>query len=170
MPLQALKETHETASAQFGKLSQAGAMLDQARQQLTSLTRLGDMVTSEDVIKAAGRLVAAGLSPMAMAKLLSDMPSEGPQLQNWLGEHVAQISQREAQLAPVLAAARHDLGVSAMRSLMGHSAGLPEQGSPGASLGPASAGPAGGLGFTVAAGPAGNSLAPEQPNSSIPIG
>lgn len=168
MPLRALKEAHETASAQFGKLSQAGAMLDQARVQLTSLTRLGDMVMPEDVIKAAGRLVAAGLSPLAMAKLLSDMPSDGPQLQSWLGEHVAQITQREQQLAPVLAAARHDLGVSAMRSLMGHGAGLTDssQTSPGtgASLGLGTGpGPA-------AAGPAGNSLAPEQPNSSTPIG
>lgn len=116
-----LTEAHAAAKAQFDKLAEARGLLDKARAELTDLGKLGDMVTSEDVIKGAGKLVAAGASPLALAKLLSDMPTEGPQLQAWLAQHSTALAQQEAQLQPVLEAARHQLGVTGMRVLTAHS-------------------------------------------------
>lgn len=153
MPLRALAEAHATAKAQFGKLAEARSMLDQAKTQLGDLTRLGDMITPEDVIKAAGRLVASGLSPMAMAKLLSDMPEKGDQLQAWLGQHVQDLAQREQQLDPVLEQMRHSLGVAAMRSLVGHSL-LPSS-SPMTPAAAPAPGPSEGNALAPAAAPAG---------------
>lgn len=112
----------ERAHAVFGKLAEARSTLDKAREGLTSLRKLGDLVTQDDVIKEAGKLVAHGLSPMAMAKMLSDMPEKGEELQAWLVQHAAGLAQREAQLEPVLAGARHEMGVTALRALFGHEA------------------------------------------------
>ena len=63
-----LADAHQTAKSQFNKLAEARSMLDKTRVELETLTKLGDIVTSEDVIKGAGKLVAEGLSPVAMAK------------------------------------------------------------------------------------------------------
>lgn len=115
-----LAEAHSAVKAQFEKLAGARTMLDKARAELTSLTKLGDLVTQEDVIKGAGKLVAAGLSPMAVAKLLSDMPEKGAELTAWLTQHAAGLAAREQQLDPVLAQGRHALGVAAMKTLVGH--------------------------------------------------
>lgn len=136
--LQQLSDDHDRARGQFDKLAEARRTLDAARAELTSLTKLGDLVTPEDVIKGAGKLVAGGLSPMALAKLLSDMPEKGEELQAWLIGHVQGLEQREAQLEPVLGAARHQLGVAAMRALIGHSVAGGQQP---ALAGPALAGP-----------------------------
>ena len=116
---QQLLDAHDRAKAQFDKLADARSMLDKVRVELTSLDKLGDLVTSEDVIKGAGKLVAAGLSPLAVAKLLSDMPEKGPAINGWLVQHATQVAGRETQLEPVLAAARHQMGVAGMRSLIG---------------------------------------------------
>lgn len=116
-----LMDAHDIAKAQFGKLAEARTILDRARVELTNLAKLGDMVTPEDVIKGAGKLVGAGMSPMALAKLMSDMPDQGPQLQAWLQTHATQLAAREAQLEPVLSHARHQLGVTALRALAAHS-------------------------------------------------
>ena len=118
-----LAAAHDVAKAQFEKLAESRSMLDKARAELTSLSKLGDLVTQEDVIKGAGKLVAAGLSPMAVAKLLSDMPEKGTELNAWLTQHATGLAERETQLAPVLEAARHQLGVAAMKTLVGHHIG-----------------------------------------------
>src|ERR1700733_493095 len=114
-----LAAAHSAARAKFEKLAGARQMLDKARVELTKLAELGDLVTSEDVIKGAGKLVGEGLSPMAMAKMLSDMPEGGPQLSGWLGQQSQMLAAREAQLQPVLDSARHQMGVAAMRGLGG---------------------------------------------------
>ncbi len=119
--LQQLVDDHDRVKGQFDKLVEARRTLDAARVELTSLTKLGDLVTPEDVIKGAGKLVATGLSPMALAKLLSDMPEKGEELQAWLVGHIQGLEAREQQLEPVLGAARHQLGVAAMRTIIGHS-------------------------------------------------
>lgn len=124
--------TASAQKAQFTKLAEARSMLDKVRVELTSLDKLGDLVTSEDVIRGAGKLVAAGLSPMAMAKLLSDLPEQGPAINAWLASHAQAVGQREQQLDPVLAEARHQLGVSALRALAGHHVEQSLQQAPGA--------------------------------------
>lgn len=115
-----LHEQHDQIKAQFGKLETADRMLQDTRAELSRLGDLGDLVTPEDVIKGAGNLVAKGGSPMEIAKLLSDLPESGPQIQAWLAGHEQVLAQHEAVLQPVLQAGRHALGVSAMRVLTGH--------------------------------------------------
>ena len=111
-------DAHEQAKAHYAKTTAADSMLNSVRAELDKLTSLGDTVTSEDVIQAAGRLVAAGLTPMAMAGLLADMPEGGQALANWVAVHDQDVTQREAQLAPVHALVRHQVGVTGLHSLM----------------------------------------------------
>ncbi len=111
---------HEVAKARFGRLDESRARLEAIRKQMDQLGKLGDLVTAEDVIKAGGHLVAAGLSPMALARLMSDMPEDGPQLAGWIGRHEAEVTRREALLQPALANSRFEMGTSALRVLMAH--------------------------------------------------
>jgi len=122
-----LTDAHDTSKATFNKLAESRSLLDKVRVEMTTLSKLGYLVTEEDVIKGAGKLVAAGLSPMALAKLMSDLPDNGPGIGAWLSSHASAIATREAQLTPVLEAARHSLSVSAMRVLAGHHLGGPDQ-------------------------------------------
>lgn len=143
---------HEQVKSQFAKLSQEHTQLQHVRLELDSLNKLGDMVSPEDVIKGAGNLVARGASPLEMAKLLSDLPEAGPQIQSWLQTHEQVLAQHEAALAPILAAGRHELATSAMRVLVGHALGVPQMS--GQSITPESAGQA-------PSGPGGNTLQPD---------
>lgn len=127
--LDGLSEQHSQNKAKFNKLADAKKMLDKVRVELTGLARLGDVVTQDDVIKSAAKLVTGGLAPAAVAGLLADMPENSQALQGWVQGHVQEVSQREAQLAPVLASARHQMGVSALRVLAGHHL-IPQQGQP----------------------------------------
>ncbi len=121
-----LAAQHEQVKSQFEKLSQEHTQLQHVRVELDSLSKLGDMVSPEDVIKGAGNLVARGASPLEMAKLLSDLPEAGPQIQSWLQTHEQVLAQHEAALAPILAAGRHELATSAMRVLVGHALDAPQ--------------------------------------------
>lgn len=119
---------------QYEQLQNAQKTLEMVRRELSTLEALGDMVTPEDVIKGAGKLVAGGLSPRAMSGLLADMPhSGGVALQGWLSQHSEQLAQREAQLEPMMAVARHVIGVGALHQLMSMSSRgsmAPPQGTP----------------------------------------
>ena len=129
-PVQAL-------SAKYDKLTSARSTLDKVRVEMDSLVKLGDSVTPEDVIKAAGGLVAAGLEPAAVASLLGDMPEGGQALQAWVAQHDQDVQQREAQLNQVHRAVRHQMGATAMRTLMMNAAHQAMQ--PPEALGPAQA-------------------------------
>lgn len=111
---------HEALKAQYGKLAERRRLLDSVRTQFDSLRKLGDLVEPEDVIKAGGHLVAAGMSPRALATLMSDMPDSGPALVGWLGKHEVMAAQREEMLQPVLDSTRHQMGVAALRALVAH--------------------------------------------------
>lgn len=108
---------HTTAKAQYQKLAESSSRLDDVRQQLDRLQGMGDAVEQDDVIKAAGLLVGKGLSPMAMAGLLADMPEGGEALTAWVAQQAQQVTQREQQLAPLKSGARQALGSAALHSL-----------------------------------------------------
>jgi len=96
-------------------------MLDKVKVELQTLSRLGDMVTPEDVIEGAGTLVAHGAPAAQMASLLADMPqSGGPQLQGWLRQHEAFVAQKEAELGPAHQVAGHRAAVTGLQMLQGH--------------------------------------------------
>lgn len=114
---------------QYAALGKAKQTLSKVRVELDALTKLGDLVTHEDVVKSAGMLVASGLEPKALASLLADMPPEGQALQNWVKQHDEAVRVREAQAEQVHNQIRGQLGQEAMRSLLGQhmaeSGGLP---------------------------------------------
>ena len=147
-----LETQHDQLVAKYSKATEARAMLDKVRLQMDSLAKLGDSVTPEDVIKSAGKLVAAGLEPNAMASLLADMPQNAEALQSWIASHDQQVTQREQQLDQVHGAIQHQMGATGLRLLMQNKAKEMMAG----------AGAMGGGGTAPAAGsnPLGGALAP----------
>jgi hypothetical protein len=120
--LSALGDAHGQSRARFNKLTEADARLGAVRSALDSLVKLGDTVSQEDVVKAAGGLVGAGLSAPAIASMLADMPPDGEALQGWIAQQDQGVKQREAQLKAVTGMAQHQMGVEALRALIGHAA------------------------------------------------
>lgn len=122
--MKAIEQTHSQTKATYSKLTTADTTLGKVRSQLEDLASLGDMVTQDDVVKAAGSLVAHGLGPMAMAGMLVDMPPDGQALQGWVGQHLKGLEQREAQLEQAKTQVRYQLGQSALHLLTAHHVGL----------------------------------------------
>lgn len=121
--LQALADAHSSARSQFDQVDLTKQMLDHVKGSLDKLVQLGDMVTPEDVIEEAGRLVARGAPAGQMAALLADMPDAGgPALQGWLAQHEQMVAQKEAQLMPVHGLLGHRAAVAGLQLLAGHSA------------------------------------------------
>ena len=155
--LKGMIDTHQAAAAQYDKLAKARSLMDATRQELDALSKLGDLVSSEDVIKGAGNLVAKGMSPLDLAKLLSDMPEHGPQLQVWLQNHAVALAQQEQLLQPMLDGMRYHMVTTGLQVLAGHHFGMP--------MGrPQAAGPQNALAPSgPAPAPAQPSLTPDQP-------
>lgn len=115
-------DLQDQAALRFQRMQEATSKLAVVRKELDGLTALGDMVTQDDVVKAASGLVAAGLGSVQVAGLLADMPDSGPALQAWVAQHDKQTQVREAQAQQALAVTRHQMGLTALRHLMGASA------------------------------------------------
>jgi hypothetical protein len=120
--MQALQKGHGQARAAFEQTSKAVAQMDHVRKGLEKLSDRGDMVTPEDVIGEASKLVAHGIDPMALASILADMPQEGggEALGGWITAHAVSAAQAEQQLMQARAVAQHELGVSAVHMLTAH--------------------------------------------------
>ena len=89
--------------------------------QLDQLAKLGDNVTTEDVIKAGGGLVAAGLTPKAVAGLMATLPQGGGEaLAGWVQQHEQMLEQQEQQNQQMHQMAAHQMGVSAIHALASH--------------------------------------------------
>lgn len=108
----------EEAAARYQKMMEAKRKLDATRTQMDWLLGLGDTVTTEDLVVAAGKLVAQGLGAVAMAGLLADAPEAGEALQTWVQQQEVQIQQREAQAQQALDTTRHEMGVAALKTLI----------------------------------------------------
>jgi hypothetical protein len=113
-----IAQGHQTLLALFNQSSKAMQRLAHFESALDPLLKMGDTVTPEDVVTAAGRVVAKGEDPAMLASVLADMP-EGPgALAGWLRQHTQQLAQARAQAEPVHEALRHRLGVSSLHALM----------------------------------------------------
>jgi hypothetical protein len=110
--------TLDQVSAAYDKLKAGQQMLDKVRKGLDTLVKLGDTISQEDVIKVAGKLVAAGLTPEGMATLLSEMPEKSEMLQEWIAKHDQDVTQREQQLNQMTDQYRHQMGAMAMEQLV----------------------------------------------------
>jgi hypothetical protein len=129
--LQDLSSAQDQASAQFDKLGKLKKTADQMRVGLQALSKLGDMVSVEDVVKEAGKLVGKGYDAKQMAGLLADMPTTGggAALAGWVKLNAAKAAQTELQLLQVHDQVRHQMGVAALKTVIGHTmehAGQPQ--------------------------------------------
>jgi predicted component of type VI protein secretion system len=114
-----LSNAQDEAQAKWAKVTESETRLAAVRGVMDQLTQMGDMVTPEDVVKGAGRIVAAGMSASAVAGLLADMPEQPQALQAWVAQQDQGVRQREAQLQQVKASVGHELGVKSLKLLMG---------------------------------------------------
>lgn len=110
------------AKAHYSKLEETSIRLGVVRQEMDKLVAMGDQVSQEDVVSAAGLLVAHGIGAVPMATLLADMPTGGEALQAWLRQQDQIIHQNEAQIKAPLAEARHQLAMVGLHNLVGHMA------------------------------------------------
>jgi len=119
--LQALDQIHSANKAQFDKLDSSRQTLERVRAQLDQLAKLGDSVTAEDIIKAGGGLVAAGLTPKAVAGLMATLPPGGGQaLAGWVDQQEQQLVMQEQQNKQMHQLAAHQMGASAIHALASH--------------------------------------------------
>ncbi len=151
-PLESQLQNHQQQSAFFEKLQTAKETLSAVRKEMDALLALGDTVSPSDVVKMGGGLVAAGLTPKAVAGLLADMPQGGEALQAWVKGHDQDVTAREQQLAQVMQQTQHQMGTSALSILSTHGkamqgqmsmgaqpAALPSSGGDGQSMSPGNA-------------------------------
>lgn len=125
--LQAMMANHSANKTQLGKVEESKGRLEVIRQNLDSLLELGDNVTPEDVVKAAGGIVAGGMDAKSIAGMLADMPQGGEALSQWVKTHDADVTQRITQMQQAHSASLHQMGASAMDLLMHHAGQGPGQ-------------------------------------------
>lgn len=114
--------TQDAAAAKFNTMKEAQTQLSATEHAIQGLMSLGDTVSSKEVVKAASGMVAAGIPAAEVATILADMPETAEAIQSWLGEMDQGLKQKQAQVEQAMKGARYDLGLSAMRSILAHSA------------------------------------------------
>lgn len=116
---------HDFVRSTYDQMKTTMGYLDHARQVLEALASEGDSVQPEQVIKAAGDLVAKGMDPHQIAGLLATMPQGGGEaLASWLEQQSAALEAKEQKLSPMMDGIRQHLGISALHLLAaGHFAG-----------------------------------------------
>lgn len=128
--LGALQAPLDLAEAKYKKLGEALSMIGKVEAELGPLVKLGDLVSLDDVIPASGRLVAAGLPAPIVAGMMSEMPAIPVGIAAWLRERLSNMEAKKAELLPARLAARHEMGVAALKVMAGASLGMPPQFAP----------------------------------------
>lgn len=118
-----LSQGHDQARAQYDKLVAGDKVIHALRNQIDSLTLLGDKVTTEDLVQAASRCVAAGAEPENIAALLSSAPAEGQALATWAEQQDEKLQQIEKLMDAELGKAKFQLGLSALHVIAGSAIG-----------------------------------------------
>ncbi len=112
----------DAAAAQFDKVMEIKGQAEATRAALDTLVAMADTVTQEDVVKAAGKMVAAGVAATQVASELADMPPNGEALRAWVAEKDQQAAENEQKLAALVASAQYQLGSSALKHVIAYSA------------------------------------------------
>lgn len=120
---QTVQDAHQQAAAKVGKIRQAQQMVGKMLGTMDGLSKLGDLVTPEDVMKGAGEIVGHGGDPMQIAGLLADMPQGGEAIAQWLSGNVEKLQGAKANLDQAMAGAQHEAGVAALHSIAMHHIG-----------------------------------------------
>ena len=126
--LDALDAQHQQAKAAFGKTGEANRSIGVIRSGLDSIAKLGEAVTSDDVVEEMGKLVGAGISPEPLIALIAGdpsngsppMPESGQALAAWVQGLEQKFQAQEGAIGQAHAQAQHQLGVSAAKVLLGH--------------------------------------------------
>ena len=121
-------DTHlSQAQARFNAVQKEVKKIGGIRKGLDALGRLGDTVTSDDVLDEMSDLVAHGADPKMFAAMMAGnsdvgvgpMPPQGEALQGWLGDISEKLLRPyEEQLRPAAALAQHQLGVAALHKMV----------------------------------------------------
>jgi hypothetical protein len=126
-----LTKSHKFNVAMYKEIGQQLKKVDAIRKSLDKLSEKQDMVTMEDIVAEAGKLVSHGLDPIALAGILADAPQTGggEALGGWIADHAQTAAQGEQQLIMQHEIFKHKMGVSAMHLLLAHhnGANLPPQ-------------------------------------------
>lgn len=112
----------DQAALQFNKVKEAHGKISAMRTALNTLLAFGDTVTTDDVVEAAGGLVAAGIAAVEVASALSEMPDNPSQLQTWVQEKSEGLKPAEQQISQALNGASFKLGLAAMNNIIAISA------------------------------------------------
>lgn len=117
-----LMQQHDRNMAWYKQTGQALKKLDVIRKSLDRLGGKQDLVTMDDIVDEAGKLVGHGIDPMALAGMLADAPQEGggEALGGWVATQAQTAMAGEAQMLVQHNLAQHAMGVSAMHMLMAH--------------------------------------------------
>lgn len=117
-----LMQQHTRSVAQFDQTTKALKKLDAIRKGLERLQDKQDLVTMDDVVDEAGKLVAHGIDPMALAGMLADAPQQGggEALGGWVASHAQTAAMGEQRLMIQNNIARHQMAVSAIHLLTAH--------------------------------------------------
>lgn len=112
----------DKAGLAFGQVREAQEKISTVRRELDKLLAYGDTVTMDNVVDAAGGLVAAGIPAVQVATTLADCPDGPGQLEAWVREQSDRLVPQEQKMAQLMKQAGFNLGLTAFRSLMAHSA------------------------------------------------
>lgn len=114
---------HQDAAAErYSKMREAKTQIDAVMRVFGGLSQLGDTVSTKDVVKGCGDIVAAGVPAVQMATILADMPEKAPELQAWVNDEFKKAQSAEKQIDEGLNITRHGLISSALYALVAHSA------------------------------------------------
>lgn len=112
----------ESVAARFSKLKEAKAQIKAVKSNFGDLVNLQDTIKPDDVVKASGNIVGAGIPAVQMATILSEMPEQPTQLQGWVMGKYKEAIAGEQQILQGLASVRHELITASFESLIAHSA------------------------------------------------
>jgi hypothetical protein len=110
------------AKAAYADTKKALKGVDLVRKGLEHLSDKQDMVTMEDIISEAGKLVAHGLDPVALAGVLASAPVNGggEALGGWIASHAQAAMRGEQALLAQHNLNRYQVSVAGIHLLMAH--------------------------------------------------
>lgn len=129
-----LAKSHDQARDMFDATGKAVSHIAYMKSEFTKLAGKGAALTGEDVIDAAGRMVArGGVTPQEMSSALADLPPGGQALQAWVQQHLQKYTQMVQQVQVSHDVVRHEVGMSGLRHLTGllGKSGIPMDGGQG---------------------------------------
>jgi hypothetical protein len=119
---QTLMEHHQSNVAAFEESGKMLKRLDAVRKGLEKLREKQDIVTMDNVVEEAGKLVAHGIDPIALAGILADAPQQGggEALGAWVAQHAQNAEQAEQQMMQQHKLLQHEMGSSAWHLMVAH--------------------------------------------------